>query len=248
MFAYVIILASGLNSQADIGADTHFKGVCSLFLNRSLPEIIGTAFVLLIAMDIHEFAHNYVGYQMGDPTPRDMGRLTLNPLVHINWVGWLMWVVVGFGILGSAPISEYRMRDRRWGYLAAVAAGPFSNLGLAAVAAIPFRLGLIHWTDAILLYVPRQVFPTLPQFMLLMVEFNILLFLFNLLPFFPFDGWHILRKLLPPDLAYELEKYQQISLYIFFGLLLLSFTGILNIFSVIIGPPEAFLLKLLIGF
>jgi Zn-dependent protease len=208
----------------------------------SIAELLANALVLLIAMTVHEFAHNYVGYKMGDPTPRDLGRLTLNPFVHINWFGWLMWVVVGFGILGSAPISEYRMRDRRWGYLAAVAAGPLSNLALAIISSIPFWLGLQPDFPG-----SGAFIPTLPQLLTVMVYLNLLLFLFNLLPFFPFDGWHILRKLLPPDLAYTLEKYQRESMYIFFGLILLSFLSpSLNFMSRIVGPPLSFLFRLLV--
>ena len=92
-------------------------------------------------MTIHEFAHNYIGWRMGDPEPARQGRLTLNPLVHINWIGWIMFAVIGFGILGSAPISPYRMplENRRWRWLAAVAAGPVSNLLLAIIFAIIIR-------------------------------------------------------------------------------------------------------------
>jgi Zn-dependent protease len=198
-------------------------------------------------MSVHEFAHNYVGDRMGDPTPRDTGRLTLNPFVHINWLGWLMFVVIGFGILGSAPISEERMRDRRWGFLAAVAAGPLSNLLLAMVCAIPFWLGM----QPVSFFEMRQIIPTIQQFLYFMVVWNVLLFIFNLLPFFPFDGWHIVRKLLPPELAYTWEKYRNESSMLFFGLLILSFLGPslginLNILGLIIGPPVNFLLNLLI--
>ncbi len=211
--------------------------------NFTIAELISTALVLLIAMTIHEFAHNYIGYRMGDPTPRDMGRLTLNPMVHINWFGWLMWLALGFGILGSAPISEYRMRDRRWGYLAAVAAGPVSNLILAALSAIPFWFGLQFpvFTSS------RTAFiPTLSQFMFDMIQWNLLLFIFNLIPVFPLDGWHILRKLLPPDMAHTMERYQREVMYAFFGLILLSFIGI-NVFGYIIDPPYNFLLRLLLA-
>lgn len=203
--------------------------------------MIASALVLLVAMTVHEFAHNYIGYRMGDPTPRDTGRLTLNPFVHINWIGWLMWAVIGFGILGSAPISEYRMRDRRWGYLAAVAAGPFSNLLLAFIFAIPFKLNLVQPDFG----GSRSIIPGFDMFMTYMVVLNVLLFLFNLLPFFPFDGWHILRKLLPPDLAYQMEKYQQQSYYLFLLLLFLSFAGI-NVFGFILDAPRDFLLRLLL--
>ncbi len=209
--------------------------------NFNIAELITNAIVLLVAMTVHEFAHNYVGYRMGDPTPRDTGRLTLNPLVHINWIGWLMWVVIGFGILGSAPISEYRMRDRRWGYFWAVAAGPLANLALAVVCAIPFWFGMQPEN----FFGGRAILPTIPQLLTAGVSLNLLLFLFNLLPIFPFDGWHILRKLLPPEMAYQMEKYQQVSMYLFLGLILLSFVGF-NVIGYIIVPPLRFLFNLLV--
>jgi Zn-dependent protease len=208
----------------------------------NIAALLASAIVLLIGMDIHEVAHNYVGYWMGDPTPRELGRLTLNPLVHINWIGWLMWVAIGFGILGSAPISEARMRNRRWGYLAAVAAGPFSNLALAVVAALLFRIGLFHETG----FGQRDIIPNLNQIMMLMVQFNLLLFVFNLIPVYPFDGWYILLKLLPPQQAHVLERYQQESMYIFLGLLVLSFVG-LPFLGYLYGPPYNFLYGLLMG-
>jgi Zn-dependent protease len=213
-----------------------------LFQNLTIDEIIVRALVILIAMTVHEFAHNYVGYRMGDPTPRDMGRLTLNPFVHINWIGWLMFTFVGFGILGSAPISEHRMRDRRWGFLAAVAAGPISNLLLAVVFAIPLWFNFRWGTPD-----PRHFIPTIGQFLQAGVQWNLLLFLFNLIPLYPLDGWHIMLKLLPPDLSYNLQRYQQESMYALFGLIILSFIiPSLNILGLIIGPPLSFLYRLLV--
>src|SRR5690606_29957003 len=102
--------------------------------------IIGILLALLIGMTVHEWAHNYVGYGMCDPNPTRLGKLTLNPMAHIYWPGFLMFVLIGFGILGTAPIAAYRMRNPRMGYLAAVAAGPLSNLGVAAVFAIIYRV------------------------------------------------------------------------------------------------------------
>ncbi len=225
------------------GTDFFVIGQISAGLSVTIGRLLAAALVLLIAMTVHEFAHNYVGYRMGDPTPRDLGRLTLNPLVHINWLGWAMWVVIGFGILGSAPISEWRMRDRRWGYFWAVAAGPLSNLALAAFAALLFRLGIWRFE----FFRPTDFIFNLNQFMTLFFNLNLLLFLFNLLPFFPFDGWHMLRKLLPPREASVLESYQQQSMFIFFGLLILSFIGF-NIFGLVLNPPYTFFARLLLGF
>ncbi|MCC7209753.1 MAG: site-2 protease family protein [Anaerolineae bacterium] len=208
----------------------------------NIAQILGMALVLLVAMTVHEWAHNYVGWRMGDPVPAQTGRLTLNPLVHIYWPGWLMWVLVGFGILGSAPISEYRMRDRRWGYLAAVAAGPVSNLVLAVIVAVLYRLNLWEVDFAR----RGDILPSFNVIMTLMFQFNVLLFIFNLIPLFPFDGWHILRKLLPPSQAAVLERYQNETMYIFLFLIALSFLNI-NVIGQIITPPMNFLFQVLLG-
>src|SRR5262249_10879463 len=102
--------------------------------------IVSIVVPALVGMTVHEFAHSYVGYLMGDPTPARDGRLALKPVVHMNWFGFLMFVLIGFGALASASIAAYRMRNPRWGYLAAVFAGPFSNLLLAVIAAILYRV------------------------------------------------------------------------------------------------------------
>lgn len=211
--------------------------------NLSIEMLLINALVLLIAMTVHEFAHNYMGWRMGDPYPAQSGRLTLNPMVHINWVGWLMFLLIGFGILGSAPISPFRMpvENRRWRWLAAVAAGPLSNLLLAALGAIVFRL----FTNAILTG-PELLFNFIIQFVFL----NVLLCVFNLIPLFPIDGWQIVLALLPPDLAYHWERHRTTTSYIFFGLLLLSFVplpGIPNIFGLLISQPSQAIFRALMG-
>jgi Zn-dependent protease len=211
----------------------------------SIDEIIARAVVLLIAMTVHEFAHNYVAWRMGDPEPARQGRLTLNPLVHINWIGWLMFVLVGFGILGSAPISPYRMplENRRWRWLAAVAAGPVSNLILAAVTAVILRIIGLQTIGGL---------PDILQSILIgMVLWNVLLFVFNLIPLFPIDGWQIVLALLPPDLAATWQRHAQTSQIILFGLILLSFVplpGIPNILGTLIGQPVNRIVSLLLGF
>ncbi len=210
----------------------------------SIAELLTRVIVILIAMDVHEFAHAYVAYRMGDTTARDMGKMTLNPFVNINWFGFAMFVLVGFGILGSAPVTAARMRDRRWGLLAAVAAGPLSNLLLAIIAAIPFQLGLrpelTGQNDLVSGFIPN-----LNSVLYAMVWWNLLLFLLNFLPLPPLDGWTVLLKLLPPDLSYQLARYEREATYVFFGLILLSFIGV-NILGYVFGPPLIFLRNLLV--
>src|SRR5262245_58627049 len=102
-----------------------------MFATPSIAEIIVRIISFLIAMTVHEFAHAYVAYRMGDTTARDMGRMTLDPFVNINSMGFITAILIGFGVLGSAPVNERRMRNPRLGILLAVAAGPVSNLLLA---------------------------------------------------------------------------------------------------------------------
>lgn len=227
-----------------------------MLLNRLTPELlISNLLALLVGMTVHEFAHNYVGYLMGDPVPKREGRLTLNPFVHINWIGWLMFAVIGFGILGSAPISPNRMRNPRWGFLAAVAAGPLSNLLIAIGFGIILRIlnpdNLFLAVSALFSFArTTSLFDIVILLMVAIVYFNILLFVFNLIPLFPIDGWHIVLALLPPDLAYSWQRHAQTSQYIFFGLLLISFVGIrgFNPLGMIIGEPTFRILFWLLGF
>jgi Zn-dependent protease len=211
--------------------------------NFTLEGILAIVLAALIGMTVHEFAHNYVGYLMGDPTPAQQGRLTLDPRVHINWFGFAMFILIGFGILGQAPINARLMRNPRWGYLAAVAAGPLSNLLLAIIFAIIFRILLP-------ILVQNQMVAAVTLFNVL-VFFNVLLFVFNLLPFFPLDGWHIVFALLPPDLAYRWgsPQWRQYSQYAFFGLILLSFVGgQFNLLGLLIGQPTVTITRTLMGF
>src|SRR5690606_5664154 len=167
-----------------------------LLLNLTPELLIANLIALGLGMTIHEFAHNYVAWKMGDPEPARLGRLTLNPLVHIHWVGWLMFAVLGFGILGSAPISPYRMplENRRWRWLAAVAAGPISNLLLATVFALIVRI--IGFQT--LLGLPDIVVTILDPILLL----KSLLVVFNLNPMFPIEGWQSDLALHPSRLGH----------------------------------------------
>lgn len=213
------------------------ESILSLGLDLDPIHLLIRAIALLIGMTIHEFAHVYVAYRMGDNTGASQGRLTLNPLVHINPIGFLMGVIIGFGFLGSAPVNPYRMRNPRWGYLAAVAAGPISNLLIAVVFAIPFRL------SPQLLY--NESF--LGNLLLTIVYLNIILGVFNVIPLYPLDGWSIMYSLLPPDQARWWQKNQQNSYYLFMLLILLSFIGgQFNILGILIEQPSNTLLRLLI--
>ncbi|MCY3719953.1 MAG: site-2 protease family protein [Anaerolineaceae bacterium] len=214
--------------------------------NLSLEGILGAIVAVGLGMTVHEFAHNYIAHRMGDPVPAQQGRLTLNPLVHINWLGWLMFALLGFGILGSAPISPQRMRNPRYGFLAAVAAGPLANLLLALLFALLYQMmePLLR-SGALPLALVRPV----ATMIWTIVFINVLLCLFNLLPLFPLDGWHMVYALLPAQQAWTWgsAQWRQYSQYAFFALILLSFSGIFNLFGMLISGPAFRFTRLLLG-
>lgn len=217
---------------------------CAVLLlgNLSLEGILGVLLAVGLGMTVHEFAHNYVAHLMGDPVPAQQGRLTLNPLVHIHWPGWLMFALIGFGILGSAPVSAQRMRNPRYGFLAAVAAGPLANLLLALLFALLYRFMLPLFYSGTLPLLIAGLLQTL-------VFFNLLLCFFNLLPLFPLDGWHVVYALLPPEQAWVWgsARWRQYSQYAFFALILLSFTRIFNLFGLLVSGPAFSFTRLLLG-
>lgn len=205
-----------------------------------LQTIVAMLLVLGAGMTAHEFAHCWIADRMGDDTPRRLGRLTLNPLVHVNWVGWLMFALIGFGILGAAPINARRMHNPRWGFFAAVAAGPLANLALALFFALV--AGILGTAQ---LFALPQILRAL---ILMMVYWNLLLAVFNLLPLYPLDGWQIVLAALPPAPAYEWQRHAQTSQYVFFGLIILSFMlPNLNLLGAVIGEPVDWLARNLLG-
>ncbi|MGF1506342.1 MAG: site-2 protease family protein [Anaerolineae bacterium] len=211
-------------------------------LSLTPSVLIERAIVLLVGMTIHEFAHAYIAYRMGDPTAKEQGRMTLNPTANIYWPGFLIGVLIGSGILGSAPGNPSRMRNPRWGYFWAVLAGPVSNLLLAMVFAIPFWLGVLEPA-----FFPASDFiPSVNSLFRQMIWLNIILFIFNLLPFWPLDGWTIVLAALPARQAVWWESQRQTTLIVGVALLALSWINIgIDPLGWIILEPSVFLLQLL---
>ncbi len=206
--------------------------------------LIARAIVLLVAMSVHEFAHTYVANMMGDSTAREQGRMTLDPRANIYWPGFIIGVLIGFAVLGSAPVNRFRMRNPRWGMFWAVLAGPVANLVTAIFFAIPLRFNLIPYE--ILTAGVEGIIPSLWMILSQMVILNIVLFVFNLLPLAPLDGWTIMLSALPAEMAIWWQRHRQTSTRIFYGLILLSFVNI-PILSLIIDPPVMVIYHLLLG-
>ncbi|MBC8505525.1 MAG: site-2 protease family protein [Anaerolineales bacterium] len=215
-------------------------------LGLEFSTLVARIIVLLTAFSFHEFAHAWMADQFGDTTPRYNGRLTLNPMAHLDPLGSLMLVVAGFGWAKPVPVNPNVLRQRSPAALMWVAlAGPMSNLLLAILAAIPFRLGLITLEQAFIS--TGGLLPTLPQFLFQFIYINLILMLFNLIPLAPLDGEKIADYFFPPswsDFLARIRPYGPMILMVLFigG----PYLGI-DILGWIIGPALRFLFSALVG-
>lgn len=143
---------------------------------------------VVLAISIHEFSHAYAGLLEGDDTAQKMGRLTFNPLAHIDWMGLLLLVVVGFGWGKPVPFNPYNLKHKRWGPAFVAIAGPLSNLIMIVIAGVLLRI-LLTVTGIN----PDNL---LIAFLILLIQINLILMLFNLVPIPPLDGSKILYSFL----------------------------------------------------
>jgi len=216
-----------------------------MFFGLDAPTLIARVFVLLTAFSVHEFAHAWTANYFGDDTPGRYGRLTLNPLAHLDVMGSLMLIFVGFGWAKPVPVNPYALGRRSpAAFMWVSLAGPMSNLIMAVLAAIPFQLGLISISDV---YLPGNSFlPTIPFLLFEFVSINLILMLFNLIPLYPLDGEKIAQYFFPPSWSDFLDKIRPYSslilILLFFGL---PYLGI-DVVGWILGPAMGVLYELLL--
>ncbi len=187
---------------------------------------------LLLALTLHEYAHGYVAYRLGDPTARDAGRLTLNPLSHLDPIGTIAFFFIKFGWAKPVPVNPYYFKNPRKDMLWVALAGPITNLLLAVASAL--LLKAMIGTATLIPYSTMLEAILVPLYNMLVasVWINLVLCIFNFLPIPPLDGGRILTGLLPENLA---RTYASFERYGFIVILILAFSGVLGtvIFPVI---------------
>lgn len=224
---------------------------------QNLPIILLMIPGLLFSLSVHETLHGYTAYKLGDPTARNLGRLTLNPMKHIDPLGFLLLMVAGFGWAKPVPVNSRYFKKPKRDIMLTSLAGPLSNLVLSFIFT-----GLLVATDIIAF----TVFDTSPSwdifateiiglrivnlcfvFFVYMATINISLCVFNLIPCPPLDGSKILYGILPQSIGYKLVKYENVLHFLLLGLLIFGafsnfistvsdfiFSGFVNFYYMII--------------
>jgi Zn-dependent protease len=210
--------------------------------NLSPSLLISRIVTLIIALTVHECAHAFIAYRFGDTTARDAGRLTLNPLKHLDVLGSLMLLLVGFGWAKPVPINPYTLRRKSesaemWVSLA----GPTSNFLLAVIAGLLLRLHLFPWQAS------SGILPSAADFLFTFMTINLVLMLFNLIPLAPLDGEKVLAFFLPSKWSSnfsQIQRYGPILLMVL--LFVLPMVGV-DIISWIMTPALNQISKALMG-
>ncbi len=211
---------------------------------RSVAGFISIIIALIVGITVHEFAHAWAANELGDPTSRSQGRLTLNPLAHLDPVGSLMILFAGFGWGKPVPVNPYMLRtDPTVGMALVSSAGPISNVLTALLFSVPVRLGMLPSGFG------TRIIPSIDGVFTTIIFVNLALAVFNLIPLAPLDGYKVALALLPCEFA---NRLRQIETYGPIILILLVFLPDLvgsnfDVLGQIIWPPIRLMFSLMTG-
>ena len=206
-----------------------------------LKSILLFAIAILYALTIHEFFHAWTANKLGDPTARIQGRLTLNPIAHLDPVGTICFIIAHFGWGKPVPVNPGYFKHPRRDDVIVSAAGPVSNFVSAFFFGLMFQILLKFGVDA------SYLVNDLRNLLLTAIQINLILAIFNFIPLYPLDGSHILKGFLPRSMLPGYENVSRYSPFILLGLILLGNFAHIPILSYIIWPPTIFFFKIFSG-
>ena len=212
-------------------------------LGLGIPTLITRLITLVIAFSVHEFSHAWTANAFGDSTPKNAGRLTLNPLKHLDPMGTLVLIFAGFGWAKPVPVNPYALERRSSSALMWVSlAWPLSNFVLVILASIPLRLNWVPYNSS------SALLPSPYMFLVEFISINLLLMVFNLIPLAPLDGDKIVEYFLPESWNRAFNRIRPYSAFILlvvvFVLPMLGF----DLLGWIIRPVMQNLFNLLMGY
>jgi len=203
--------------------------------------IIIKAPVILLALTVHEYCHGWVANYLGDDTAMRQGRLTLNPIVHLDVIGTILMFIVGFGWAKPVPVNPHNFEDPRKGMLLVALAGPAANLLMAICAGLILRYivpSLLTSEQAI-----SGIYSTSLVIIILSLQYGVALAIFNMIPIPPLDGSRVLYGLLPEKQAYAYSRFEPYGMLILVGLFI--FGG--RVFTYILWYPVSVIAEALSG-
>lgn len=208
-------------------------------------------FALVTSITIHEFSHSLIATVLGDGTSRSLGRLSLNPVRHLDPSGTVLLLVASFGWGKPVPVNHHHLRGPL-GVTLVAAAGPLSNLVLAFLVAIPVKLGLLGWKYPTLGHTTYVLTGGMQEALAdiagLVIFFNVLVAVFNLLPIAPLDGSRVLGGLLPDSMAEGYAKFERFGPLVLLGIILGDYLLGWGILWTIMGPIVGALISLATGY
>jgi Zn-dependent protease len=178
------------------------------FLAYPLEKIPYVAITLIIAFSVHEFAHAFTAWRFGDDTAKSQGRLTLNPMQHLDPIGTILIFIAGFGWARPVPVNRFFFKKPRLAGISVSFAGPLSNLVMVCLA-------FIIWYALVATGVAASFPMFIPDFLDIFIQLNAVLFIFNLLPLPPLDGYRIVEDLVPREWRPRMTQYESYGMLIF---------------------------------
>lgn len=208
-------------------------------LRETLQSLLYSLPAIVIALSFHELMHGVTAYALGDPTAKNAGRLTLNPLKHFDPIGLIMMVVFHFGWARPVPINSAYFKRPKFGIVLTSLAGPLANFLLCFIS-----LNLYCLTYVFQNIIPDQLYYVLINFFVILASYNASLGIFNLIPISPLDGSKVLYAFLPDRAYYTILKYEQYGMILLIALMFIGvltpvlttgYTAIMNFFIKIIN-------------